>query len=93
MERLGCVKGTRADAPGITDGWPGLESSKARAAGQTIRQTRWPEPEGKGETPMASIQLTRYEAEEDDLPDMCMRCGAAATVRKRRLFVSHPMWV
>jgi hypothetical protein len=42
---------------------------------------------------MPSIQLTRREAEEGDLPDMCMRCGAPATVRKRRMFVSHPLWV
>jgi hypothetical protein len=42
---------------------------------------------------MASIQLTRREAEEGDLPEVCMRCGAPATVRKRRMFVSHPLWV
>jgi hypothetical protein len=42
---------------------------------------------------MASIQLTRREAETGDLPDVCMRCGAPATVRKRRMFVSHPLWV
>ena len=42
---------------------------------------------------MASIQLSRYEAEEGDLPDACMCCGAAATERKRRRFVSHPLWV
>jgi hypothetical protein len=42
---------------------------------------------------MASIQLTRYEAEEGDLPYVCMRCADPATVRKRRLFVSHPLWV
>jgi hypothetical protein len=42
---------------------------------------------------MAAIQLSRYEAEEGDLPDVCMRCGEFATVRKRRLFISHPVWV
>lgn len=42
---------------------------------------------------MASIQLSRYEAEEGDLPDACMCCGAPATERKRRHFVSHPFWV
>lgn len=42
---------------------------------------------------MASIQLGRYEAEEGDLPDVCMCCGAPATERKRRRFVSHPLWV
>jgi hypothetical protein len=42
---------------------------------------------------MASIQLTREEAELGFLPDVCMRCGAPATVRKRRMFVSHPFWV
>ena len=42
---------------------------------------------------MASIKLSRYEAEEGDLPDVCMRCGAEATERQRRRFVSHPFWV
>lgn len=42
---------------------------------------------------MASIQLSRYEAEEGDLPDVCMCCGEPATERKRRRFVSHPLWV
>lgn len=41
---------------------------------------------------MASIQLSRYEAEEGDLPDVCMRCGAPATERKRLRFTSHPFW-
>ncbi len=42
---------------------------------------------------MASIQLSRYEAEEGDLPDVCMCCGEPATERKRLRFVSHPLWV
>jgi hypothetical protein len=42
---------------------------------------------------MASIQLSRYEAEEGDLPDVCMYCGEPATERKRRRFISHPLWV
>jgi hypothetical protein len=42
---------------------------------------------------MASIQLSRYEAEEGDLPDVCMCCGAPAVERKRLRFVSHPVWV
>ena len=42
---------------------------------------------------MASIQLSRYEAEEDDLPDTCIRRGSPATVRKRYRFTSHPLWL
>jgi hypothetical protein len=42
---------------------------------------------------MASIYLSRREAEEGDLPDVCMRCGAPATESKRRRFTSHPLWV
>ncbi len=41
---------------------------------------------------MAGIQLSRYEAEEGDLPDVCMCCGAPATERKRLRFTSHPLW-
>jgi hypothetical protein len=42
---------------------------------------------------MASIVLSRYEAEEGDLPEICMLCGAPAIERKRRRFISHPFWV
>jgi hypothetical protein len=42
---------------------------------------------------MASIQLSRYEAEEGELPNVCMCCGTVATERKRRVFISHPLWV
>jgi hypothetical protein len=42
---------------------------------------------------MASILLSRYEAEEGELPDACMCCGAPAIERKRRRFISHPFWV
>ena len=42
---------------------------------------------------MAWIQLSKYEAEEGDLPDVCMCCGAPAIERKRRRFISHPLWV
>ncbi|HEY7330392.1 MAG TPA: hypothetical protein VH592_22320 [Gemmataceae bacterium] len=42
---------------------------------------------------MPSIKLSRYEAEEGSLPDVCMCCGVEATERKRRRFVSHPLWV
>jgi hypothetical protein len=42
---------------------------------------------------MASIQLSRDEAEEGDLPDVCMCCGEPATVRKRYRFTAHPPWI
>ena len=42
---------------------------------------------------MASIRLSRREAEKGDLPDVCMRCGEPATERKRLRFTSHPVWV
>lgn len=42
---------------------------------------------------MASIVLGRYEAEEGNLPDVCMSCGEPAMERKRRRFVSHPFWI
>ncbi len=45
------------------------------------------------EIPIASINLSRYEAEEGDLPDVCMCCGAPAMERKRRCFSSYPLWV
>src|SRR5580700_7283045 len=45
------------------------------------------------ESPMASISLSWREAEDGDLPDVCMCCGAPATESKRRRFTSHPLWV
>ena len=42
---------------------------------------------------MGSIKLARYEAEEGDLPNLCMRCGARATVRRSCSFAWHPPWV
>jgi hypothetical protein len=42
---------------------------------------------------MASIRLGRYEAEEDNLPPVCMVCGEPADFRKRKRFSWHPQWV
>jgi hypothetical protein len=42
---------------------------------------------------MARIKLERYEAEEGDLPDICMKCGARATTEKLRRFSWQPPWV
>jgi hypothetical protein len=41
---------------------------------------------------MATIRLGRYEAEDGDMPEVCMRCGAPATFHKRYRFVWHPAW-
>jgi hypothetical protein len=42
---------------------------------------------------MAQIQLGRYEAEEGELPTLCLRCGAPATLFKAKRFAWHPSWV
>lgn len=42
---------------------------------------------------MASIRLSRVEAEDGDLPDVCMCCGAPALERKVCRFNSYPLWV
>jgi hypothetical protein len=42
---------------------------------------------------MATVQLSRREAEDDDLPDVCMKCGAPATTRISRAFAWYPEWV
>ena len=41
---------------------------------------------------MASVRLGKYELEEYDLPKICMRCGAPATVYKRNKFRYRPLW-
>ena len=42
---------------------------------------------------MARVRLSRYEVEEDDLPPVCMRCGAPAVERVSKAFAWHPPWV
>jgi hypothetical protein len=42
---------------------------------------------------MASITLTRYEAEHDHLPRCCMVCGAPAAVTRTKAFSWNPSWV
>jgi hypothetical protein len=42
---------------------------------------------------MARIKLERFEAEEGDLPDICMKCGARATTEKLKRFSWQPPWV
>jgi hypothetical protein len=42
---------------------------------------------------VASISLGRYEIEEYDPPDVCMKCGAPSRVVVRRTFSWTPQWV
>src|SRR5262249_8266836 len=46
----------------------------------------------EGRLVMASVRLGRYELEEYDLPQLCMRCGARATLFKRKKFQWYPPW-
>jgi hypothetical protein len=43
--------------------------------------------------PMAEVRLGRFEVEKDQLPMICMRCGAVATLRKRKKFTWYPPWI
>jgi hypothetical protein len=42
---------------------------------------------------MPTVWIDRDEAVYGDLPPLCMRCGADATVTKSRVFSWHPGWV
>jgi hypothetical protein len=42
---------------------------------------------------MATIRLVREEAEDGDLPPVCMCCGEPATVLRAKNFSWHPDWV
>jgi hypothetical protein len=42
---------------------------------------------------MATIRLGRYEARQGNLPAVCMRCGTAASVYRKRIFYDSPWWV
>jgi hypothetical protein len=42
---------------------------------------------------MATVRLGRYEAEDYELPNVCMQCGAKAVGYRRRGFRWSPGWV
>jgi hypothetical protein len=42
---------------------------------------------------MAVIRLEGRGNEQYDLPEVCMKCGAPAAVRKRKTFSWYPPWV
>jgi hypothetical protein len=42
---------------------------------------------------MATIRLGRYTSEAEDLPDVCMRCGAPTTLRVKKKFNWFPRWL
>jgi hypothetical protein len=42
---------------------------------------------------MASIRLGRYEARQGNLPPVCIRCGTAAEVYRKRVFYISPWWI
>lgn len=41
---------------------------------------------------MAEVKLGRLEAEEGELPPLCLRCGQPAVVYKRRKLAGQPAW-
>ena len=41
---------------------------------------------------MATITLGRFEAEEGQLPPLCLRCGAPAVRFNPRIFSWQPLW-
>jgi hypothetical protein len=42
---------------------------------------------------MATVKLRDPDRSGDDLPDLCMKCGAPAMVYKAKTFSWHPSWV
>src|SRR5690242_4942118 len=42
---------------------------------------------------MAEVRLGRLEAEEGELPPLCLRCGAPATMYNSRRLAWQPGWV
>jgi hypothetical protein len=42
---------------------------------------------------MATLHLGRRPTEDEDLPDLCMKCGAPAEVHKDKTFAWYPPWV
>jgi hypothetical protein len=42
---------------------------------------------------MPRVRLTRYQVEGNRLPQLCMRCGAPATLTLEKTFSWHPQWI
>jgi hypothetical protein len=42
---------------------------------------------------MATIRLGRYEARQGNLPPVCIRCGTAAGVYRKKVFYFSPWWI
>jgi hypothetical protein len=42
---------------------------------------------------MATIRLGRYEARQGNLPAVCMRCGTATRLYRKRIFNDSPWWI
>ncbi len=42
---------------------------------------------------MATLLMGRRPAEDEDVPDLCMQCGAPAAVYRERTFSWYPSWV
>ncbi|HZT82627.1 MAG TPA: hypothetical protein VFA26_20530 [Gemmataceae bacterium] len=42
---------------------------------------------------MAQVKLSKYEVDRDLLPDICMKCGEPAAVRKKKQFAWYPPWI
>jgi hypothetical protein len=42
---------------------------------------------------MATLRLTRYEVKEDDLPEVCAKCGEPSVTAPAKKFSWHPSWV
>ena len=42
---------------------------------------------------MATVRMESYDGSVRDLPDVCMKCGAPATVRKHKTFSWYPPWL
>jgi len=42
---------------------------------------------------MATLRLGARPWDDAEMPDVCMRCGAPAEVRKQKTFSWHPGWL
>jgi len=45
------------------------------------------------ELAMSILRLDSYNGDVEDLPDLCLKCGAPAALRKNKTFSWYPPWV
>ena len=82
------ITSTSVTLKGVADSF--VAAAAQGRAGNSVDLFPPEEPDG---TTLTAVRLGRYEAEQDQLPAVCLRCGAAAQCRMPKKCFWFPAWV